>query len=503
MNIGMEQGPTNPNEPKNEEKQEVSSRKGLVKMKIFPFVMLLFGCVFATALVTALVMSVGGDKHVKVAIPERKEFTKLYDVYDEIQNKYFKDVNTDKMMEGAINGMVASLGDPYSSFMTSKEAEEFDNTISSSFSGIGVEIQEKDGYITVVSPIKNSPAEAAGLRPNDKIIEVDGKSIKGISSTEATTKIRGKKGTSVTLTISRPGTDKPFDVKIVRDEIPIETVYAEMGADKIATIQITTFSENTYSELEKALKDMESKGMKGLVIDLRGNPGGLLDQAVDIASLFLPDGKVIVQEQVKDGSKQTIKADSSAHNGYKVKVPVTMLIDEGSASASEILAAAARESGDIKLVGAKSFGKGTVQTALPLSDGSLLKLTIAKWLTPDGEWIHEKGIKPDVAVALPAYATMAIPDASKTYKEGSFGDDVKTIETMLAALKYNVGKVDGLFDADTTDGVKAFQEASKLKVDGIVTGATTDALITAIQKELKANDPQQKKAVELVKEELK
>ncbi|MBC1501392.1 S41 family peptidase [Listeria weihenstephanensis] len=499
----MEEGPTNSNEPNSEDKKEVTPQKGFIKMKIFPFVMLLLGCVFATALVTAVVMSVGGDKEVKVSIPDRKEFTKLYNVYDEIQKKYYKDVNTDKMMEGAITGMVASLGDPYSSFMTKKEAEDFDSTISSSFSGIGVEIQEKDGYITVVSPIKNSPAEAAGLRPNDKIVEVDGKSIKGISSTDATTKIRGKKGTSVTLTISRPGTDQPFDVKIVRDEIPIETVYSEMGADKIATVQITTFSENTYSELEKTLKELDKKGMKGLVVDLRGNPGGLLDQAVDIASLFLPDGKVIVQEEAKDGTKQSIKADSSAHNGYKVKVPVTMLIDEGSASASEILAAAARESAGIKLVGAKSFGKGTVQTAAPLSDGSLLKLTVAKWLTPDGEWIHEKGIKPDVAVALPAYATMAIPDPSKTYKEGSFGDDVKTIESMLSALKYNVGKVDGLFDADTTAGVKAFQTASKIKADGIVTGATTTALITAIQKELKANDPQQQKAIELVKEQLK
>ncbi|MBC1373073.1 S41 family peptidase [Listeria booriae] len=499
----MEQGPTNPNEPNDVEKKPETPNKGFIRMKTFPFVLLLFGCVFVTALVTALVMSLGADKQVKVAIPERKEFTKLYNVYDEIQNKYFKDVNTNKLMEGAITGMVDSLGDPYSSFMSKKEAEEFDDTISSSFSGVGVEIQEKDGYITVVSPIKNSPAAAAGLRPNDKIVEVDGKSIKGVSSTEATTKIRGKKGTSVTLTISRPGTDKPFDVKLVRDEIPIETVYATINADKIATIQITTFSENTYSELEKALKDMDSKGMKGLVVDLRGNPGGLLDQAVDIASLFLPDGKVVVQEEAKDGTKQVIKSDSSAHDGYKVKVPVTMLIDEGSASASEILAAAASQSGGIKLVGAKSFGKGTVQTAAPLSDGSLLKLTVAKWLTPDGDWIHEKGIKPDVAVALPAYATMAIPDASKTYKEGSFGDDVKTIESMLAALNYKVGKVDGLYDADTTAAVKQFQTASKLKVDGIMTGDTTNALITAIQKHLKDTDPQQQKAVQLVKEQLK
>ncbi|HAQ7195697.1 TPA: peptidase S41, partial [Listeria monocytogenes] len=183
----------------------------------------------------------------------------------------------------------------------------------------------------------------------------------------------------------------------------------------------------------------------------------------------------------------------------KVKVPTTMLIDGGSASASEILAAAAKESGGIKLVGTKSFGKGTVQTATTLSDESTLKLTVAKWLTPNSEWIHEKGITPDVVVNMPNYATMTIPSSTKVYQNGDFGDDVRTIETMLKALDYNVGKVDGLYDIDTKYAVERFQAANKLDVTGIMTGVTTDKLVELTQKHLKETDPQLQKAKALVK----
>ncbi|EEO3635345.1 S41 family peptidase [Listeria monocytogenes] len=496
----MEESPQNePNNVEKDEEQKAKPGNGYIKMKLFPFIMLLFAFVFVTALVTTIVMSLGDDKQVKVSIPERKEFTKLYDVYDEITSKYYKDTKSTTMIDGAINGMVNSLDDPYSTFMSKKESSEFNDTISASFEGIGAEIQEKDGAIVIVSPIKNSPAEKAGLRPQDIITQVDGKSVKGDTATEATQKIRGEKGTKVTLTIQRSNEDKPFDVTITRDEIPIETVYKEMGSDKIAHVTISTFSETTYDELEKALKSLEKDGMKGLVLDLRGNPGGLLDQAVSISSLFVPDGKIVVQEQDKDGDKSAIKADSSSHGDYKVKVPTTMLIDGGSASASEILAAAAKESGGIKLVGTKSFGKGTVQTATTLSDDSTLKLTIAKWLTPNSEWIHEKGITPDVVVNMPDYATMTIPSSTKVYKNGDFGDDVKTIETLLKALDYNVGKVDGLYDTDTEYAVQRFQAANKLDVTGIMTGVTTDKLVELTQKHLKETDPQLQKAKALVK----
>lgn len=486
-------------EENNQQDNDKKLTKGYIKIKLFPFIMLIFAFVFVTALVTTLIMSLGSDKQVKVSIPERQEFTKLYSVYDKIVKKYYKDPSSSKMINGAIKGMISSLDDPYSTFMSKKESSSFNDTISSSFEGIGAEIQEKDGNIVVVSPIKNSPAEKAGIKSQDIIVKVNGKALKGSTATEATQKIRGKKGTKVELVIQRPGEEKTFKITVTRDEIPVETVYSTMGKDKIAHITISTFSENTYKELEKALKAADEKGMKGLVLDLRDNPGGLLDQAVDISSLFVDNGKTVVQEQPRNGKKTVIAADSTDHDNYKVTVPTTILINGGSASASEILAAAAKESGNVKLVGTKSYGKGTVQTAESLSDGSTIKLTIAKWLTPDGEWIHEKGIKPDYEVKMPAYATSAVPSVKTTYQLNDFGKEVKNIETYLKALGYNVGKVDGLYDLNTQYAVSRFQADNKLSQNGKVSGKTTTKLIEAIQKHLQKTDPQLKKAKQLLK----
>ncbi|KMT61097.1 carboxypeptidase [Listeria fleischmannii 1991] len=472
---------------------------GYIKIKTFPFIMLLFAFVFVTALVTTIVMSLGDDKQVKVSIPERKEFTKLYEAYDEITKNFYQDTKSTNLVDGAITGMINSLDDPYSTFMSQKESADFNDSISSSFEGVGAEIQEQDGNIMVVSPIKNSPAEKAGIKPKDIILKVDGKSVKGDTATEATKKIRGEKGTKVTLTIQRAGVDKPFDVAITRAEIPIETVYKEMGDDKLAHVTISTFSEKTSDELLKALKELDKDGMKGLVLDLRGNPGGLLDQAVNIASMFVPDGKVVVQEENKAGEKSAITADSSVNDGYKVKVPTTILVDNGSASASEILAAAARESGDIKIVGTKSFGKGTVQTAKTMEDGSTIKLTVAKWLTPNGTWINKKGITPDKVISMPDYATATIPSNSKKYTINDFGDDVLTIEELLKALDYNVGDVDGLYTIDTAYAVQRFQRDNNLEETGVMTGKTTDKLVELVQKHLKENDPQLKAAMNMVK----
>lgn len=498
----MDQNPQNGEEQQDKEKEETGKKQvtsKYVRMRLFPFIMLLFGFVFVTALVTTIVMSLGDDKQVKVSIPERKEFTKLYNAYDTIKKNYYKKTDSAELTEGAISGMIASLDDPYSTFMTKKESEEFDDTISSSFEGIGAEIGEEEGHIIVVSPIKNSPAEKAGIEPRDRITEVDGKSIKGQTTNQAIKKIRGKKGTTVTLTIERDGVEKPMEFKLTRDEIPVETVYKEMGSDKIAHVTISTFSENTGEEFLKALKELDKEGMKGLVVDLRGNPGGLLDQAIAISNMFVPDGKVIVQEEDRNGEKSAATADSSVNDDYKVKVPTTMLIDDGSASASEILAAAASESGSVKLVGTKSFGKGTVQTAQTLDDGSTLKLTVAKWLTPDGTWINKKGLTPNKVISMPEYATLTVPSSSKKMKEGDFGDQVKVVEKLLKALDYNVGKVDGLYDSETAYAVERFQNDNGLEPTGIMTGKTTDKLIEQIRKQLKENDPQLNAAKALVK----
>jgi C-terminal peptidase (prc) len=395
--------------------------------------------------------------------------------------------------------MISALGDPYSDYMNKKEATEFNESISSSFQGIGAEIQEKDGHIVVVSPIKNSPAEKAGIKTNDIIKKVNGKNIDGMTASKAVLLIRGKKGTDVTLQIQRGGANKLITMKITRDDIPVETVYAEMKKDKIAHIQITSFSNDTYKELLNALDEMEGKGMKGLVIDVRQNPGGLVDVVENIASLFVKTGEPIVQFEDRNGKKEVFPSK----DGRKVNVPVTVLIDGGSASASEILAGALSESANVKLVGEKSFGKGTMQTAENLSDGSNLKFTIAKWLTPDGNWIHEKGIQPDYKVNYPSYASLPYISTDKTLKEGSLSDQVKVAEKMLKAVGYNPGKIDGLYDAATTLAVQQFQQKHKLKVTGVLKGDTTYALMEELRLKIKKDDPQLKKAMAIVKSEMK
>ena len=475
-------------------KSQEESHSSFIKIKKFKFVMLLFFLVFATAGITTFALAFGDEKAVNVGVTERSEFQKLYEAFDKLNENYYKDLDQDTLVNGAINGMLDSVGDPYSDYMNEDEAKKFQESISSSFEGIGAEIQEKEGYISIVSPIKGSPAEKAGLQPNDKITKVDGKSIQGMSVTDAVLLIRGEKGTKVTLTIQRPGQEKPMEVTITRDEIPIETVYAEMKENGVAEIQITSFSENTHKELVDALNEMNEKGMKKLVLDLRQNPGGLLDQAVKISNLFVPEGEVLFQVEDSNGKVEKYVSES----GKKVDVPTAVLVDGGSASAAEILAAAVSESNDIPLIGTKTFGKGTVQTAESFKDGSNMKFTTAKWLTPEGNWIHEKGIKPDVEVKMPDYAQLPYINPDKELKESDLSDAVKTAEQMLQALELNPGKVDGYFDEATTKAVKQFQEENKLEVTGTLNGETTVKLMSDLREKLKENDPQFKKAIEIL-----
>ncbi|MED3692140.1 S41 family peptidase [Peribacillus butanolivorans] len=483
-----------------EENQKQPKEAGkFIKIKKFTFIMGIFLLIFLTAGITTIALTFGDEKVDPLATNKHSEFEKLYSTYDTIKDNYYEEIDQDKLVDGAINGMIKSLDDPYSTYMDKKEASSFHESISSSFEGIGAEIQEQDGKIMVVSPIKGSPAEKAGVKPNDIILSVDGKSLEGLSSSEAVLKIRGEKGTKVDLSITRAGEPEPIALTIKRDTIPIETVYAEMLDDGVAKIQVTSFSEHTVKELETALNDMSKKDMKGLILDLRGNPGGLLDQAIDMASLFIPNGEVVLQVEERSGKKDVYK---SKNNG-ELKIPVVVLIDDGSASASEIVAAAVSESADIPLIGVKSFGKGTVQTAQDFDDGSNFKYTAAKWLTPEGNWIHKKGIKPDIKVNLPDYASLPYISPDKELKASDSSSEVKAAEEMLKAAGYNPGKIDGFFDEETTNAVKEFQKEQKVKETGIIKDDTTVKLMQVIREKILENDTQVKKAVEVLKKEIK
>ncbi|KGR89586.1 peptidase S41 [Ureibacillus massiliensis 4400831 = CIP 108448 = CCUG 49529] len=479
--------------------QSEKPAKKFIQIKPFTFIMLMFITILLTAGLTIFALTFGEEKVVEVVKPvEREEFSKLYEAYDELKERYYIELDDETIIYGAINGMFDALGDPYSDYMNKEEAAHFNSDLSSSFQGIGAEIQERNGNIVVVSPIKNSPAEKAGIQPEDIILLVDGESIQGMSATEAVLLIRGEKGTPVTLTIQRGSSENLMEVKIIRDDIPIETVYGEMGEDKIAHIQITSFSEQTYKELIKILEQFEKDGMKSIVLDVRQNPGGYLTSAIDIANLFVEEGKPIVQLQERDGEPQVILADGSE----KYDLPIVVLIDNGSASASEILAGALSESDNAKIVGLKSFGKGTVQTVKNLPDGSNLKYTNGKWLTPNGNWINEKGIEPDFVVDYPEYAKLTYIDPSAELKVGNESITVNNAEKMLDALGYDVGTIDNAYDDDTAAAVEQFQEDKNLKLTGIIAGETTYALMDALRAKIENEDPHILKAHELLKEQL-
>ncbi|WP_309476916.1 S41 family peptidase [Bacillus sp. ISL-34] len=482
-----------------EENQKQPKEAGkFIKIKKFTFIMGIFLVIFLTAGITTIALTFGDEKVESLAPDKHAEFEKLYSTYEKIKDDYYEEVDEEKLVDGAINGMIKSLDDPYSAYMDKKEASSFDESISSSFEGIGAEIQEQDGQIMVVSPIKGSPAEKAGVKPNDIILSVDGKSVEGLSSSEAVLKIRGEKGTKVDLSISRAGESEPIELTIKRDTIPIETVYPEMLDDGVAKIQVTSFSEHTVQELKTALEEMSKKDMKGLVLDLRGNPGGLLDQAIEMASLFIPNGKVVLQVEDRSGKKVVYKSE----NDGELKIPVVVLIDDGSASASEIVAAAVSESADIPLIGVKSFGKGTVQTVEDFEDGSNFKYTAAKWLTPEGNWIHKKGIKPDITVKLPDYASLPYISPDKELKASDSSSEVKAAEEMLKEAGHDPGKIDGFFDEATTNAVTAFQREQKIKETGTIKDDTTVKLMQVIREKILKNDTQVKKAVEVLKKEI-
>ena len=429
---------------------------------------------------------------------EREEFSKLYAAFDSIKSSYYKDVDDIALINGAIDGMVEALGDPYSDYMNEEEAESFYQGISSSFEGIGAEIGKKGKDIVIVAPLKGSPAEKAGLKPDDKILSVDGKNLQGMSTTEAVKLIRGKKGTKVTLEIERPGVDGSFTLTIVRDEIPIRTVYGELGEDGIVVVQITSFAQNTANELKQTLNDFKEKGMRGLVIDLRQNPGGILTQAEEISSLFVPEGKIIYKIENRLGKIKEVRSGKSE----KYDIPLVVVIDKGSASASEIFAAAVRESAGVPLVGERTFGKGTAQRGYEFEDGSYLKFTTEKWLTPQGNWVHNKGITPDYEVSLPDYAHLSIINPDEEWKIGTSSAQVKSAQQMLKVLGFDTGREDGFFDEQTKKAVKKFQKSVDLEADGILTGETSQKLMEKIREKIEENDTQLQKAIEILKENL-
>lgn len=329
-------------------------------------------------------------------LPTALDFSSVEQLYDVLRRKYDGELNADELINGMLHGLASATGDPYTVYLNAEEAAEFDKQLSGTFSGIGAELGVDDeDNIIIVSPIDGFPAQKAGLRPQDQIIGIDGESTAGSTIFEAVNKIRGPKDTDVTLQIIRG--DKEMEITITREDIVIPSVDYEVTDDNIGYIQINQFGDDTAELSKKAAEEFAQKGVKGVVLDLRGNPGGLLNAAVDVSSLWLPKGTTVLQQKSGD----TVISTETATGGDILNgIPTVVLINEGSASASEIVAGALKDNGVAELIGVKSYGKGSVQEIHPLEGGAELKVTVARWFRPNGENIDKLGVSPDKEVKM-------------------------------------------------------------------------------------------------------
>lgn len=337
----------------------------------------------------------------------------FWQVWDLMAEKYYDKSKLDpsQMVYGAIEGMVSSAGDPYTTFLPPAQNKVVNDNLSGSFGGVGIEIGYKKGQLAVISPLPGTPAEKAGIKPGDYIIKITdaarGVDIDstGMSANTAVTYIRGTEGTKVTLTLLREGKSDPIVVELTREKIDVPSVTMSWVGENsdIAHIKVSEFGAETKKEWDKYVSEiLTKKDAKGIIVDLRNNPGGYMQAAIDLASDFVPTGTTVVIQENGDGTKEEYKSKSLPRLG---KFSTVVLINGGSASASEILSGALRDDAGIKLVGDKSFGKGTIQEPVDITGGSGVHITTAKWLTPKGTWVHEKGLMPDIEISNPDNAT--------------------------------------------------------------------------------------------------
>jgi len=375
-------------------------------MKLAPFLR-------ATALVSAIALvPVTTASLSAVESRSAPQFGRLFAVYQRIKASYVEDVDDEKLVRGAIDGMLASL-DPHSAYLDGSDLERLETMIDGNYQGLGLSVTMEQDTVKVISPMRGSPAEKAGVKAGDFVTHLDGKLIYGLELDEAVQKMRGPAGTQIRLTIFRPGRDEPFDITVTRGVIEVEPVTSELQSGGIGVITVNEFSRDVGKDVRNELADLRRKAggkLNGLLLDLRSNPGGSLDEAVALSDLFLDHGQIVSQ-------RGRVKGENAFYNAEKVYpgdaakgLPIIVLIDAGSASASEIVAGALQDQHRALIMGERSFGKGSVQTLMPLTNDSALKLTTARYYTPSGRSVQEGGIEPDIAVPQlsdPDYAKRA------------------------------------------------------------------------------------------------
>jgi carboxyl-terminal processing protease len=374
--------------------------------------------ILVIALLAVVIVTSGVHRRV-VATEEAYDTLKVFsEVLTLVRSNYVESTESRELIFGAIRGMLETL-DPHSSFMPPELYKEMQIETQGSFGGLGIEITVRDRYLTVVAPIEGTPADRAGIQAGDRIVRIDGAATKDMTLVEAVRKLRGPKGTQVIITLLREG-QEPFDLTVTRDIIEVHSVRAANLGDGIGYIRVISFQERTRRDLEAELKALREKGMRGLVLDLRNNPGGLLTQAVQVADLFLDKGKLIVytEGRAKNQNIRFLDEHEEAQD-----FPMVVLVNKGSASASEIVAGALQDHQRAVVIGTQTFGKGTVQTVIPLNDGSGLRLTTARYFTPNRRAIDGAGLTPDIVVEPPKPATTAkAPPGSTERRPETIGE---------------------------------------------------------------------------------
>ncbi|WP_248498736.1 S41 family peptidase [Staphylococcus haemolyticus] len=441
-------------------KNETSSNKR-INFKTWQIIVLLLGVIIITAGITVAATIGISHKISGLTKDERQEIKKIEYAYKTLNNDYYKKQNASKLSEAAIDGMVKELKDPYSDYMTKDETKSFNEDVSGDFVGIGAEMQKKDKQIMITSPMKDSPAEKAGIQPKDVVTKVDGKSVVGKPLEQVVKLVRGKEGTMVKLTIKRGSQEK--EIKIKRGKIHVKSVEYKKK-DNIGVFTINKFQDNTAGELKSAIIKAHKDGVRNIVLDLRNNPGGLLDEAVKMANIFIDKDQTVVKLEKGDDT-ESIKTSNDASKEAK-DMKVSILVNEGSASASEVFTGAMRDHKKAKVYGSKTFGKGIVQTTREFKDGSLLKYTQMKWLTPDGHYIHGKGIQPDTKIVSPKYQSISVIPTDKPYSVGDNTKYVKSIKIGLDALGYDVNNDSKQFDTNLESAIKKFQSEHELSLNG-------------------------------------
>lgn len=404
-----------------------------------------------------------GDTHVSdVAVIDQ--------AYSLIKENSVYGTKESALIEGAIRGMASAIQDPYSTYYTEKEAALHKQSLAGQRVGIGIEITEKDGKFIVVSPVKSSPAEKAGIRPYDEIVQVDEERIEGKTIGELMQLIQGEAGEKVTLVLYRPSTERHIKVSVERAEINNKTVASKVlkvDDTEIGYVSISMFGEKTAEEWVEATKKLVSEDIEGIIVDLRDNPGGYLHSVAAVVSSIEKDNTVFAYMQNGEGAMEPLKtAKLEVDDSYLEKMkqfPIVLLQNEGSASASEVMAGAVQSWDRALIVGSKSFGKGTVQETWGLDNGGELKLSTNKWLTPERQWIHGKGIEADIEVEQHPLFSLEVIPLTGEFAEGDFSEEVAYTQKVLSGLGYTISRTDGFYDEGTAEAVLNYREKNDLK----------------------------------------